>query len=103
MKVKDILRETENKPLREATVGEILEKQKGFQYYLKKKGKKYYIYQLGKTKKVYQEGVEDLKELPTIVRPWLKATSLTFNKWSPKLQRELVKKYIRELKKTLEE
>jgi len=89
--------------LREETVSGVLEKQKGFQYQLKQKGKKFYIYHAGKNRKAFPKGVEKLVDLPIIVKLFLNKTSATFSRWSPKIRRKIISRYVEQLKKTLEE
>tara|TARA_Y100000310_G_C20486140_1_gene716953 strand:- start:351 stop:638 length:288 start_codon:yes stop_codon:yes gene_type:complete len=84
----------------ESKIGEILEKQKGFPYELKKNGKKYYIYNIGKGK-AFGKGVEELKYLKEIVKPFLEKNEW-FKKFPKSRQIKIVGRYKRKLMETLD-
>ena len=86
----------------EGTIKDLLDKEKGFQYKLKKVRNKYYIYFSHNNKKALSKGIENLIELGDLVRILL-SKSLFFKQMSKKQQFLITSRYIKLLKKSLEE
>jgi len=91
-----------NEILGEETVKDLLNKEKIFQYKLKKVKNKYYIYYSHNNRKALNKGIEELIDLGDLVRILL-YRSLFFKKMSKKQQFLIVSRYIKLLKKSLED